>query len=86
MSNESTCPLPDSGGEGTVTLAHGEGGRLMRRLIREEILPRVGGEFLAELGDAAALPPLGGPIALSTDSYVVSPLFFPAIFTASGAS
>ena len=37
----------------------------------------MGGEFLSELGDAAALPELAGPVAMSTDSFVVSPLFFP---------
>lgn len=76
-SSSPTCPVPDAGDIETITLAHGEGGRLMRRLIGEDILPAVGGAFLMELGDAAALPKLAGPPALSTDSFVVSPLFFP---------
>ncbi|MBN1852967.1 MAG: hydrogenase expression/formation protein HypE [Pirellulales bacterium] len=71
------CPVPDSGDSATITLAHGEGGRLMRRLIREHILTSIGNEFLTVLGDAAILPPLAGPLALSTDSFVVTPLFFP---------
>jgi hydrogenase expression/formation protein HypE len=33
--------------------------------------------FLRSLGDSASLPPINGPLAMTTDSYVVSPLFFP---------
>jgi hydrogenase expression/formation protein HypE len=58
-------------------LAHGEGGRLMRQLIRRRIMPVVDNEFLQIAGDAAILPKLNGPIAMTTDSFVVSPLFFP---------
>jgi hydrogenase expression/formation protein HypE len=71
-----SCPLPDAGPADRITLAHGEGGRLMRRLIRERILPAFGGERLAQLGDAARLPAISGPLALTTDSFVVTPLFF----------
>jgi len=48
-----------------------------RQLLRELILPELGGEHLALLDDAARLPRLDGPIAFSTDSFVVSPPFFP---------
>lgn len=71
-----SCPVPDAGPADRITLAHGEGGRLMRRLIRERILPVVGSRELAQLGDAAQLPAVGGPLALTTDSFVVTPLFF----------
>lgn len=71
-----SCPVPDAGPTDRITLAHGEGGRLMRRLVRERILPAVGGELLAQLGDAARLPAVSGPLALTTDSFVVTPLFF----------
>jgi hydrogenase expression/formation protein HypE len=60
-----------------VMLAHGEGGRLMRQLIRQRIMPTLDNEFLRIAGDAAILPKLHGPIAMTTDSFVVSPLFFP---------
>ena len=50
-----TCPVPDSGEGETITLAHGEGGRLMRRLIRQRLLPAVDNEFLGCLGDARAV-------------------------------
>lgn len=60
-----------------VQLAHGEGGRLMRRLIRERIVPRLANPQLLAGGDSALLPKVDGPLAFTTDSYVVSPLFFP---------
>lgn len=71
------CPVPDSGSNERITLACGEGGRLMRRLIREMILERFGGPSLESLGDAASLPAWNGPLAFTTDSFVVSPLVFP---------
>ena len=58
-------------------LAHGEGGRLMRQLIHRQIVPLIDNEFLRLAGDAAILPAVRGPLALTTDSFVVSPLFFP---------
>jgi hydrogenase expression/formation protein HypE len=60
-----------------VMLAHGEGGRLMRRLIEQRILPVFENQFLRLAGDAAILPAVQGPLAMTTDSFVVSPLFFP---------
>lgn len=77
IASDLTCPVPDAGGTDCITLAHGEGGRLMRRLIHESILPTVGNEYLAGLNDAAVLPPCQGPLTVTTDSFVVSPLFFP---------
>lgn len=70
----------------TVTLAHGEGSRAMRRLIAERILPALDNPTLAPLSDAATLqlaaiePSLTLPktsLAMTTDSFVVAPLFFP---------
>jgi len=60
-----------------IVLAHGGGGELMGRLIREHILPRIGNPWLASLTDAAVLPWEGGDLVLTTDSYVVTPLEFP---------
>ncbi|HEX8201518.1 MAG TPA: hydrogenase expression/formation protein HypE [Isosphaeraceae bacterium] len=60
-----------------MLLAHGEGARLTRRLVREVILLALDNEFLRPMGDAAVLPAIDGPVALTTDSFVVSPLFFP---------
>src|SRR4030043_889339 len=58
-----------------ILLGHGSGGRLMYQLIREHLVP----EFeLKSLNDAAVLEVTKHRrIAFTTDSYVVSPIFFP---------
>jgi hydrogenase expression/formation protein HypE len=71
-----SCPMPHPPGE-RVLLAHGEGARLTRRLIREILLEAFDNEFLRPLSDGAILPPVEGQLVMSTDGYVVSPLFFP---------
>lgn len=73
----SACPVLSLPSDGRITLAHGEGGRLTRLLIQKRIVPLFENAFLSPLGDAAALPEVPGPIAFTTDSFVVSPLFFP---------
>jgi hydrogenase expression/formation protein HypE len=57
-----------------ISLELGGGGRLMRDFIAGHVLPTFGNPILSELADAGLLP---GRIALTTDSYVVDPLFFP---------
>lgn len=69
------CPLPVQRYP-QVLLAHGGGGRLMHQLIEEMFLPVFGGGA-GGLQDAATLVLPGQRMALTTDSYVVSPLFFP---------
>ncbi len=56
-----------------ISLELGGGGRLMRDFIAEHVLPTFGNPILSELADSGLLP---GGIALTTDSYVVDPLFF----------
>jgi hydrogenase expression/formation protein HypE len=60
-----------------ILLAHGGGGSLSAQLVREVFLPAFANEALAVLDDAAVLTLPGDRIAFTTDSYVVSPLFFP---------
>ncbi|MDH5186779.1 MAG: hydrogenase expression/formation protein HypE [candidate division WOR-3 bacterium] len=62
-----------------VTLAHGSGGRKMHRLIKELFLKYFSNPILARLEDSAevAEPHLKKRFALTTDSYVVQPVFFP---------
>jgi hydrogenase expression/formation protein HypE len=58
-----------------ILLGHGSGGKLMYQLIREHFVPKFG---LKTLNDSAVLEGLNkGRVALTTDSYVVSPIFFP---------
>ena len=61
-----------------VQLAHGGGGQLTAELIRQVILPAVGGPQQADrLSDAAEIAVDAGKIAFTTDTYVVRPLEFP---------
>ncbi|MGC8908210.1 MAG: hydrogenase expression/formation protein HypE [Desulfomonilaceae bacterium] len=60
-----------------IQLGHGGGGRLTGRLIREAILPRLDRGHLAALPDSAILKNVGETLAFTTDSFVVSPIFFP---------
>ena len=71
-----TCPLPLTGGD-RVLLAHGEGARLTRRLVREVLVEALDNAHLRALGDGAVLPAIDGPVVMTTDSFVVSPLVFP---------
>ena len=59
-----------------ITLAHGSGGRAYRELVERVFAPAFQNEFLAPLTDAAVCP-AGETIAMTTDGYVVTPLFFP---------
>ena len=70
------CPLPLDEYP-RVLLAHGGGGRLTQSLIERVLLPSFDNPYLAPLHDGALLDIGGQRLALSTDSYVVQPLFFP---------
>lgn len=60
--------------ERRITLAHGAGGLLTHRLLERLFLPAFDNEVLRALDDSALLE---GRLALTTDAYVVRPLFFP---------
>jgi hydrogenase expression/formation protein HypE len=63
-----------------ILLAHGSGGELGHELVRELFARRFANPILEPLADAALLDVAGLPpdrLALTTDSYVVQPLFFP---------
>ena len=72
-----SCPIELNRDVPHVTLAHGDGGRLTRQLVREHIANRLANVHLQSLDDAACLPQPVGPLAVTTDSFVVTPLFFP---------
>jgi hydrogenase expression/formation protein HypE len=63
--------------EERITLAHGSGGKATHTLIEAIFLDAFRNPLLEPMEDAARLSMAGGRIALTTDSYVVSPLFFP---------
>jgi len=70
------CPVP-VGDNACVTLAHGEGTRATRELITNHILHRFANSDVTGMPDAATLSLASNRIAFTTDSFVVSPLFFP---------
>lgn len=73
-----SCPMPLRD-HPNVVMGHGGGGTLSAELVSHLFLPAYGddGGVLAQLGDAALLDVAGGRIAMSTDSFVVRPRFFP---------
>jgi hydrogenase expression/formation protein HypE len=71
-----SCPIPISEYP-HVLLAHGGGGRLMHTLIEKMFLAAFGNPLLDARHDGAVVAVDGGRIAMTTDSYVVRPLFFP---------
>jgi hydrogenase expression/formation protein HypE len=76
MMTDFSCPLPVSRYE-TIVMAHGGGGQLSQDLLKELFLPNFANPLLAPLHDGALLEIGGVKLAFTTDSYVVSPLFFP---------
>jgi hydrogenase expression/formation protein HypE len=71
-----SCPLPLADYP-SIVMGHGGGGKLGNELVENLFLPAFRNPELEDLGDAAVLALDGGRIAMSTDSFVVQPLFFP---------
>jgi hydrogenase expression/formation protein HypE len=62
--------LPD-----TIQLAHGSGGQMTRELLDQIVFNTFRNPYLEQKHDGAIVP-LKGPVVISTDSFVVSPIFF----------
>jgi hydrogenase expression/formation protein HypE len=62
---------------GVVELAHGSGGRAMAQLIDELFARKLSNGWLDQGNDQACIDLPPGRVAVSTDSFVISPLFFP---------
>ena len=78
-----TCPRPLQNYP-TIVMGHGAGGRMMADLIEHLFAPAFDNEWLGQMGDSAAIDlssivhrPSSEQLAFTTDSFVVSPLFFP---------
>ncbi len=72
-----SCPLPITE-HATVQLAHGGGGRFMRNLIEGLFRPAFAGDGpQSPAHDSAVVEMAGGRLAMTTDTFVVRPLFFP---------
>ena len=70
------CPIPIADYP-TILMAHGGGGRLTQMLIEKIFVPQFSNPSLETLHDGAFLTLSGARLALSTDSYVIRPMFFP---------
>jgi hydrogenase expression/formation protein HypE len=70
------CPLPLRDYP-TIVMGHGGGGKLGNELVEHLFLPAFRNPALENLGDAAVFELGSGRLAMSTDSFVVQPLFFP---------
>jgi hydrogenase expression/formation protein HypE len=71
-----TCPVPLRNYP-TVVMGHGAGGKMMNDLIRHLFAAEFDSPLLGQLADSATFTLAGGRQAFTTDSFVVSPLFFP---------
>ena len=71
-----SCPLPITDYK-EIVLAHGSGGKLSQQLIQKVVLPQFRNALLEPLHDGAVFSVNGARLAFSTDSFVVSPIFFP---------
>jgi hydrogenase expression/formation protein HypE len=69
------CPMPKLDFD-IITLGHGSGGLLMNKLLDSGVFDLLSNDYLDERHDGAFLN-LEGPTAFTTDSFVVSPIFFP---------
>src|SRR3990172_9539057 len=66
-----------------ITLAHGNGGRLMRELIERVFAPHLANPLLDVQADAVPLPTPEGELMFTTDGFTVKPLEFPGGATGS---
>ena len=74
-----TCPRPLQNYP-TIVMGHGAGGQMMADLIEHLFAPAFDNEWLGQMGDSTVLEQAavdGQKLAFTTDSFVVSPLFFP---------
>ena len=71
-----SCPIPITNYT-EIVLAHGSGGKLSHQLMEKMVLPQFRNELLEPLHDGAIFSFGDQRLAFSTDSYVVSPIFFP---------
>ena len=62
---------------GRVDLSHGSGGRAMTELVTDIFLEALDNEWLRRGNDQSAFDVTGGRMVMTTDAYVVTPIFFP---------
>jgi hydrogenase expression/formation protein HypE len=70
------CPVPLTHDK-QIVLGHGSGGKLSAQLIESVFLPAFSNPLLNKLDDQAVVEINGSRLAFTTDSFVVTPIFFP---------
>ncbi len=68
------CPLALE--DNVISLSHGGGGRMTQQLLNNVLLPLLGLPNLKDLHDATEVTVSSSRLAITTDSYVVHPIFF----------
>lgn len=63
--------------QGRIDITHGGGGRMMAQLVDQLFLAAFDNEFLRQMNDQACFQVPHGRMVMSTDSHVITPLFFP---------
>jgi len=71
-----SCPVPVTDRK-HIVMGHGSGGKLSAQLVRDLFLPAFDNEYLRKLDDQAVFQAGTSRLAFTTDSFVVTPLFFP---------
>ncbi len=71
-----SCPLPIFDHK-NIVLGHGSGGKLSAELIEKVFVSRFANPTLERMNDSALLEIGGARLAFTTDSFVVTPIFFP---------
>lgn len=70
------CPLPITERK-NIVMGHGSGGKLTAQLVQDLFLPAFNNDYLKKLDDQAVFLAGSERLAFTTDSFVVTPLFFP---------
>lgn len=70
------CPIENNLYD-TITMAHGGGGKLTSQLIEQVFLKEFNNDILATMHDASVVEVNSNQIAVTTDSYIIKPVFFP---------
>ena len=76
ISMQLQCPMPKLDFD-LITMGHGSGGLLTNRLLDSGVFDLLKNDLLDERHDGAIFETKAGKMAFSTDSYVISPIFFP---------
>ncbi|WP_226646523.1 hydrogenase expression/formation protein HypE [Microbulbifer variabilis] len=70
------CPLPTTNKD-SIRLGHGSGGEMTQQLLKNFIQPLFKNTWIDQAHDSATLPWKSDQLVFTTDSFVITPLFFP---------